>query len=279
MYAFNITGDLAGLKARHDLVVEAGGTCVMLNIPVMGLPALAWLRSFSEVPIHGHRGGLAASMRSTGPGHGLPGPGSSWPASPAPTTCTSADSAASSTRPTKRSRRTSAASAEPLGQTIARLPALSSGQNVTTPGPTFEAVGSTDLMMLAGGGVAAHPDGPGAGVRSLRQAWEAAVDGVPPPRRRRKPGGRRGRCTPARRSNLQGKVPEMPAFGFVADDLTGAADVLGPVPPLRLEAAWSSATALLPPRADVVGIAGPARSLSGQPSTTWYEGTWPASPL
>jgi len=40
-------------------------------------------------------------------------------------------------------------------------------------------VGSTDLMMLAGGGVAAHPDGPGAGVRSLRQAWEAAVAGVP----------------------------------------------------------------------------------------------------
>ena len=33
--------------------------------------------------------------------------------------------------------------------------------------------------MLAGGGVAAHPDGPGAGVRSLRQAWEAAVEGVP----------------------------------------------------------------------------------------------------
>jgi ribulose-bisphosphate carboxylase large chain len=67
----------------------------------------------------------------------------------------------------------------PLGQTIAPLPVLSSGQNVTTPGPTFEAVGSTDLMMLAGGGVAAHPDGPGAGVQSLRQAWEAAVDGVP----------------------------------------------------------------------------------------------------
>ena len=25
MYAFNITGDLAGLRRRHDLVVEAGG--------------------------------------------------------------------------------------------------------------------------------------------------------------------------------------------------------------------------------------------------------------
>jgi ribulose-bisphosphate carboxylase large chain len=33
--------------------------------------------------------------------------------------------------------------------------------------------------MLAGGGVAAHPDGPAAGVRSLRHAWRAAIDGVP----------------------------------------------------------------------------------------------------
>jgi ribulose-bisphosphate carboxylase large chain len=33
--------------------------------------------------------------------------------------------------------------------------------------------------MLAGGGVAAHPDGPAAGVRSLREAWTAATDGVP----------------------------------------------------------------------------------------------------
>ena len=38
---------------------------------------------------------------------------------------------------------------------------------------------STDLLMLAGGGVAAHPDGPAAGVRSLRDAWTAAIDGVP----------------------------------------------------------------------------------------------------
>ncbi len=64
MYAFNITGDLAGLRRRHDLVVEAGGWCVMLNVPVMGLPGLAWLREFAEVPIHGHRAGLAGAMRS-----------------------------------------------------------------------------------------------------------------------------------------------------------------------------------------------------------------------
>ena len=73
MYAFNITGDLAGLRRRHDLVVGAGGTCVMLTVPVMGLPALAWLRSFSAVPIHGHRGGLAAAMRHPGSGRVVSG--------------------------------------------------------------------------------------------------------------------------------------------------------------------------------------------------------------
>jgi ribulose-bisphosphate carboxylase large chain len=50
---------------------------------------------------------------------------------------------------------------------------------VRTPALTFSAVGSTDLLMLAGGGIAAHPDGPAAGVRSLRQAWEAAVSEQP----------------------------------------------------------------------------------------------------
>jgi ribulose-bisphosphate carboxylase large chain len=34
-------------------------------------------------------------------------------------------------------------------------------------------------MYLAGGGIIAHPDGAAAGVAAIRQAWEAAVSGVP----------------------------------------------------------------------------------------------------
>jgi ribulose-bisphosphate carboxylase large chain len=33
-------------------------------------------------------------------------------------------------------------------------------------------------MYLAGGGIMAHPDGPQAGNRALRQCWEAAVKGI-----------------------------------------------------------------------------------------------------
>ncbi|MCH6471959.1 RuBisCO large subunit C-terminal-like domain-containing protein [Sinomonas terrae] len=178
MYAFNITGDLAGLRKRHDLVVEAGGRCVMLNIPIMGLPALALLRTFSEVPIHGHRAGLAASMRSKALGVDY----RVWQQL---ARLAGADQLHASGLGSKFYEPDEEVAAnirsllKPLGETATPLPVLSSGQNVTTPGPTFEAVGSTDLMMLAGGAVAAHPAGPAAGVRSLRQAWEAAVEGAP----------------------------------------------------------------------------------------------------
>jgi 3-oxoisoapionate-4-phosphate transcarboxylase/hydrolase len=178
MYAFNITGDLAGLQRRHDLVVEAGGRCVMLNVPIMGIPALAWLRSFAKVPIHGHRAGLAGSMRSKGVGMDyrvwqqlvrLAGADHLHASGLGSKFYETDDEVATNIR----------SLLEPLGDTVTPVPTLSSGQNVTTPELTFAAVPSTDVLMLAGGGVAAHPDGPAAGVQSLRQAWTAAVDGVP----------------------------------------------------------------------------------------------------
>jgi uncharacterized protein YgbK (DUF1537 family) len=55
----------------------------------------------------------------------------------------------------------------------------------------------------------------------------------------------------------------MSAYGFVADDLTGAADVLAQAHSYGLEAALVMGDAPLPVDVDVVGIAGPARSLSG----------------
>src|SRR5690349_15304116 len=55
----------------------------------------------------------------------------------------------------------------------------------------------------------------------------------------------------------------MPAFGFVADDLTGAADVLAQAHRYGLDAALVIGDAPLPSDIDVVGFAGPARSLAG----------------
>ena len=55
----------------------------------------------------------------------------------------------------------------------------------------------------------------------------------------------------------------MPAFGFVADDLTGAADVLAQSHRYGLEAALVIGDAPLPTDTAVVGFAGPSRSLAG----------------
>jgi ribulose-bisphosphate carboxylase large chain len=58
------------------------------------------------------------------------------------------------------------------------LPVVSSGQWGGQACETYRRTRTVDLLYLAGGGIMAHPDGPSAGVRSLRKWWEAAVEGL-----------------------------------------------------------------------------------------------------
>jgi ribulose-bisphosphate carboxylase large chain len=58
------------------------------------------------------------------------------------------------------------------------LPVVSSGQWGGQAPETYRRTGTVDLLYLAGGGIMAHPEGPAAGVRSLRKWWEAAVEGL-----------------------------------------------------------------------------------------------------
>jgi ribulose-bisphosphate carboxylase large chain len=60
------------------------------------------------------------------------------------------------------------------------MPVFSSGQSAKQAYQTYAAVGSTDLIFAAGGGILAHPGGPAAGVAELRAAWDAAIAGKPP---------------------------------------------------------------------------------------------------
>jgi len=59
------------------------------------------------------------------------------------------------------------------------MPAFSSGQWAGTLPATLAVVPAGDLLFMAGGGILAHPDGAAAGVTSIRQAWDAAREGVP----------------------------------------------------------------------------------------------------
>jgi ribulose-bisphosphate carboxylase large chain len=63
MYAFNITDDIDRMLANHDVVLEAGGTCVMACINLVGFAGVAQLRTHSQLPIHGHRAMIGALMR------------------------------------------------------------------------------------------------------------------------------------------------------------------------------------------------------------------------
>jgi ribulose-bisphosphate carboxylase large chain len=57
------------------------------------------------------------------------------------------------------------------------MPVFSSGQSAKQAPATFQALGSPDLIFAAGGGIMAHPQGVAAGVKSLKEAWEAAMAG------------------------------------------------------------------------------------------------------
>jgi len=59
------------------------------------------------------------------------------------------------------------------------MPVFSSGQTAKHAPGTYAALASTDLIVTAGGGIMAHPQGVSAGVKALRDAWEAAVAGIP----------------------------------------------------------------------------------------------------
>ena len=67
--------------------------------------------------------------------------------------------------------------ATPLLGLTPTLPVLSSGQWGGLAHATYAAVGTTDLLVLAGGGIHGHPDGAAAGVASMREAWASAARG------------------------------------------------------------------------------------------------------
>jgi ribulose-bisphosphate carboxylase large chain len=58
------------------------------------------------------------------------------------------------------------------------LPVYSSGQTVWQIDPSRSLLGNDDFIFCAGGGILSHPGGAAAGVIALRQAADAARDGI-----------------------------------------------------------------------------------------------------
>jgi ribulose-bisphosphate carboxylase large chain len=181
MYAANITGDLDEMLERHDYLLSVGGNCAMVSMNSIGLPAMKALRRNSQMCIHGHRNGWGMLGRSPAIGMSFVAFQKLWRVAGIDHThvnglsnkfCETDESVIASARACL----TPMFAAPHPGCEV--MPVFSSGQSAKQAPATFAALGSTDLIFAAGGGIMAHPMGPAAGVRSLQQAWQAAVEGV-----------------------------------------------------------------------------------------------------
>jgi ribulose-bisphosphate carboxylase large chain len=180
MVAFNLTGELDQMKRRHDRVLREGGSCVMVSLNSVGLVGLTELRRHSALPIHAHRNGWGYLTRC---------PALGWDYAPWQTIQRLAgadhlhvngignkfnesdDSCIAAAR----------AVLAPLwpDAPMTAMPVFSSGQTGRQARPTFDALGTADLIHAAGGGIFGHPGGVAAGVAAMRDAWDAAMAGTP----------------------------------------------------------------------------------------------------
>jgi len=180
MYAFNITGDLEQMRRRHDLVHKEEGTCVMLSLNSVGLVGVMEMARHTQLPLHAHRNGWGYLTRHPALGWDFAAWQKIWRLAGADHMHVNGigNKFCESDESVVRSARTCLT---PLyaDRAFIAMPVFSSGQTVRQAHATYEALGNADLIFAAGGGIMAHPDGPGAGVRGLREAWEAAIAGVP----------------------------------------------------------------------------------------------------
>ncbi|MBT2334928.1 ribulose-bisphosphate carboxylase large subunit family protein [Variovorax paradoxus] len=179
MVAFNITDETDAMKRHADLVEREGGSCVMASLNWCGHSGIQTLRRHTGLALHGHRNGYGALSRHPLLGisfqayqtlwrlagvdhmhvHGLQGKFS---------------------QPDREVVESARDCFTPLTDASDDrvMPAFSSGQWAGTVPATWQAIGSDDLLFMAGGGILAHPDGAAAGVTSIRQAWSAARAGI-----------------------------------------------------------------------------------------------------
>jgi ribulose-bisphosphate carboxylase large chain len=180
MYAFNLTGDIEEMKRRHDTLLKQGATCLMASLNSVGLVGMIELARFSQLPIHAHRNGWGYLSRHPMLGWSFVAWHKIWRLAGADHMHVNGI-ANKFSEPDESVIEAARACISPLfpAKPCTVMPVFSSGQGVKQAPATYAALKSTDLIMTAGGGILAHPGGPGAGVSALREAWDAALQGVP----------------------------------------------------------------------------------------------------
>lgn len=181
MYAFGISSaDPETMLRHHDIVADAGGTAAVININSVGYGGLAFLRKRSRLVLHAHRNGWDILTRHPALGFDFSVYQTVW-------RLLGIDQfqvngiGAKYWEPDDSFVQSFADCSTPLLSPADRaLPVVCSGQWGGQAPETYARTGRTiDLMYLGGGGIIAHPGGPAAGVRAIRQAWEATVQDIP----------------------------------------------------------------------------------------------------
>lgn len=181
MYAFNITDEIEQMWRNLELLEAKNATCAVVCINAVGLPGVRAVRDRSTVVIHGHRAGWGLYSRS-------PDIGVSYVAWQKLWRLAGADHlhvnglANKFTESDAVVREAALAVQTPFAgdgaPAYTAMPVISSGQTAWQVAPSRHLLGNDDFIFCAGGGIMSHPDGPGAGVIALRQAAEAARQGI-----------------------------------------------------------------------------------------------------
>ena len=179
MYAFNITGPVDEMMRRHDTVAAAGGTCVQVNLNQAGMSALAHVRRHGALVIHGHRSGWGQFSRQAWFGMDFKPYALLW-------RLVGVDHLVVTGIRSKfwepddsclAGMRACLTPIQTPGDRV--MPAVGSAQWGGQAPEMVASLGSSDLIYIGGAAVLGHPGGPTAGVAAIRQAWEAALSGIP----------------------------------------------------------------------------------------------------
>jgi 3-oxoisoapionate-4-phosphate decarboxylase len=181
MYAFGIShADPEIMVRNHDIVADAGGNAAVVNINSIGYGGFSFLRKRSRLVLHAHRNGWDILTRHPSLGLDFRVYQQFW-------RLLGVDQfqingiRAKYWEPDESFVRSFEALRSPLFSPADRpLPVAGSGQWGGQAPETFARTGRTqDMLYLCGGGIVSHPGGAASGVRAVRQAWEAAVAGIP----------------------------------------------------------------------------------------------------
>ncbi|TWT86004.1 Ribulose bisphosphate carboxylase-like protein [Posidoniimonas polymericola] len=176
MMAFNITDERDEMCRHYNELVAQENTCAMVSLNSIGVVGVKEVCDWGMLVIHGHRNGWGMFNRCPTLGMGFAAYQKLWRLAGVDQLHVNGI-ANKFWEPDDSVVASIASCLAPMWGDDPLLPVVSSGQWGGQAFETYRRTQTTDLLYMAGGGIMAHPSGPAAGVRSLQQAWQAAIDG------------------------------------------------------------------------------------------------------